>query len=90
VGKSRKLDLRPRLPAIDCKSLTPHARELARAREYPNNQPPHHCSPPREFHCKQWPRSVNLKSGHYEPVAEIAEAVRAVNQAKGLNVELSA
>ena len=32
----------------------------------------------------------NHYSGHYEPVAEIAAAVRAANAAKGLNVEISA
>ena len=32
----------------------------------------------------------NHYSGHYEPVAEIAEAVRKVNAAKGLNVAISA
>ena len=35
-------------------------------------------------------RAGDHYSGHYEPVAEIAEAVRAVNAAKGLNVEISA
>ena len=35
-------------------------------------------------------RAGNHYSGHYEPVAEIAEAVRKVNAAKGLNVASSA
>jgi hypothetical protein len=35
-------------------------------------------------------RAGNHYSGHYEPVAEIAEAVRKVNAAKGLNVAISA